>query len=77
MSKHVSLQKFALCQHVTRFNFSHYSMMDELARTGKLKNPMSEKEEKGRKVAETMMLVGFDKKAVWPMKTICQVPSQT
>lgn len=36
--------------------------MDELAKSGRLKNSMTVKEQRGRKVAENMMLAELDKK---------------
>ena len=51
--------------------------MDELAKSGRLKSSMTVKEQRGRKVAENMMLAELDKKVIWVTKTTCQVPSQT
>lgn len=54
-----------------------FSYMDELAKSGRLKNVKTLKEQKGRLVAEHMLMAGMDKAVQWVTSTECKIPSQT
>ena len=51
--------------------------MDQLAKSGRLKNLRAIKEEKGKRTAENMIMAGMDKLIIWLTETRCKVPSQS
>ncbi|CAG2223089.1 unnamed protein product [Mytilus edulis] len=54
-----------------------YNYIEQLARSGRMKNMRNEKDKRGQLLAEEMMKAGLDRLIEWETDTQCIVPSQT